>query len=105
MENVEESDNVVELPDAAAFLIESLSKDIPHLYCNGFTNTLGVGDVLLVLQSGNEAVATVNMSYTLAKTLSEKLGNLIKFLEAKTGNNIMTTDDITLSLKEEVGNA
>ena len=35
------------------------------------------------------------MSYTLAKTLHIKLGQVIKDLESRTSNVIMTTDEIS----------
>ena len=73
-------------------------KDIPHIYCNGFTNVLGGGDIMLVLQQNQRPQATINLSFSLAKTLSVKLGQMIKLLENKTGNRIMTTDEIQTSL-------
>ena len=60
---------------------ESVNSDIPHLYCNGFTNVLGIGDILLVLQSNHKPQATLNLSYSVAKTLSIKLEEMVKVLE------------------------
>ena len=83
---------------------EAMVADIPHIYSNGFNIVLGTGDVNVVLKRVGETVATLNLSYTLAKTLSEKLGGLIKFLENKTGNTIMTTDDLEKFLTQENSN-
>ncbi len=80
---------------------EAMVADIPHIYSNGFTIVLGTGDVNIILKRMGENVATLNLSYTLAKTLSEKLGGTIKFLENKTGNAIMTTDDVEKFLTKE----
>ena len=72
--------------------------DIPRLYFNGFSSTLGTGDVVIVLSRNGEPVAILNASYTLAKTLAEKLGGLIAVLESQTGADIMTTDVVGESL-------
>lgn len=69
-------------------------KDIPGIYFNGFITSVGIGDVMVILQQANKPVAILNMSYTLAKTLAEKLGVAIANLEKESGNTIMTTDDI-----------
>jgi len=74
--------------------------DVPTLYFNGFINSLGTGDVLIILKRANRPVAKLHASYTLAKTLAEKLGQLIATLEAKSGNTIMTTDDVTRVMSE-----
>lgn len=76
--------------------------DIPHIYCNGFSNILTLADVILLLKIHGKSVATLNMSFTLAKTLSIKLGEMIKILENKTGNVIMVTEEINKSLIEGV---
>ena len=70
------------------------SPEIPTVYFNGFLNTLGSGDILIVLERNGRPVANLHTSYTVAKTLAMKLGQMIAELEAKTGNTIMTTDDV-----------
>lgn len=80
-------------------LVDRLNKAIkdPNLikiYANGFVNGVGQGDVMVLLMQNDEAVAMLNMSYTVAKTLVIKLGAAIRDLEEKTGNNIMTTDEV-----------
>lgn len=77
---------------------------IPKLYANGFVNALGGGDSTILLQRNGEPIAVLNLSYSLAKTLAVKLSAMIKELEEKTGNKIMTSDDIQISLnpKKEV---
>ncbi len=79
-------------------------KEIPNIYFNGFITTVGIGDAMLVLTQNNEPVAILNMSYTLAKTLAQKVGGGIATLEQKSGNTIMATDDIKRFLAEELQN-
>lgn len=75
------------------------SPDLQRIYFNGFINVLGNGDITVYLKQNNQPVAQLNMSYTVAKTLSRKLGELVAVLEERTGNEIMTTDDIAQVLK------
>jgi hypothetical protein len=83
-------------PDQIEIEIQGALSDasLPRFYLNGFSTTLGSSDVLVVLKQNNKPIALVNMSYTIAKSLSEKLANSISILEKLTGNTIMTTDDI-----------
>ncbi len=78
----------------------SLSSDVPEIYFNGFTNALGLSDVLITLQRNGKPVANLNASYTVVKTLAIMLNDLVQTLETKTGNTIMTVPDIENSLKE-----
>ena len=91
-----------------AFLkqIESVleDKELPTIYFNGFITTVGTGDVLIILRQQNKPVAILNTSYTVAKTLAEKLGGGIAVLEQRTGNTIMTTEDLGAKLAEGVDN-
>lgn len=76
-----------------ATIKEALSSDrIRHLYANGFVTALGNGDVLLILQQNGAPIAAINLSYTVAKTLAQKLGDLIKKFETNADHIIMTSD-------------
>lgn len=75
-----------------------LSEEIPSFYCNGFANTLSTGDITTVLEMNGKPVAILNMSYTIAKTLSQKLGVLIAKLESATGREMLTNDEIAAAL-------
>lgn len=79
----------------------SLSSDVPEIYFNGFSNALGLSDVLITLQRNGKPVATLNASYTVAKTLAILLNDLVQTLETKTGNTIMTVPDVENALKEQ----
>jgi len=76
--------------------------ELPKTYANGFQVVMSNSDVSLLLIQNNVPVAVVNMSYTVAKTLSKKVGELIEKLETRSGQPIMTTDDIHKYLKEEL---
>jgi hypothetical protein len=77
-------------------------EEVPRIYFNGFANTIGTGDTLVVLEWNNRPVAILSTSHTVAKTLAEKLAGSIAFLEKKTDVVIMTTDDIEKIVKREV---
>lgn len=88
---------------------ESLDKEIenafadenlPFLYFNSFINSISAGDVLLILKLRNKPIAKVSMSFTLAKTLAQKLGAMIELMEEKTGHTIMTTDEISIAVNK-----
>ena len=77
------------------------NSEVKKIYANGFVNAMGVGDIVVLLKNGDNPIAVLNLSYTVAKTLSIKLGAMISQLESKTGNTIMTTDDINKVLLKE----
>ena len=82
--------------------IQSLINAAPHkFYCNGFITGTGAADVVLLLQQNNQVVASVNLSYTTAKSLAEKLAELMKKFEADTEHKIMTTDTIQTKLSDK----
>jgi hypothetical protein len=64
------------------------------IYANGFTLGLTNADAQLVLMLFGRPTAVLCFSYTLAKTLSQKLGKLVEDWEAKTGHPLQTTDSI-----------
>lgn len=70
------------------------------IYFNGFTCGVGIGDISIVLQRNNESVAVLNTSYTVAKTLVEKLNGLIKNLENRANTTILTTDQIVEAMSK-----
>ncbi|MFO7972166.1 MAG: hypothetical protein R6U40_10495 [Desulfobacterales bacterium] len=69
--------------------------EVPNLYSNSFSCALGQGDTVILFKNANKPIATINLSYTTAKTLAIKLQGLISYLEKISGNKIMTTEDIT----------
>lgn len=75
------------------------SDKIPKIYCNGFTNAVGNSDVMLVLQQNGKPAGVVNMSFTIAKTLSQSLKEIIDSIEEKSNQSIMTTHEVEKFLK------
>jgi len=73
---------------------------IPRIYFNGFAMGIGTGDTIIVLKNGEKPVAILNASYTVAKTLVQKLGAGISTLEEVSGNSIMTTDEVQAALQK-----
>lgn len=67
---------------------------LPDIHFNGFINAVTQGDILIVLLRHGRSVAKLSASYTVAKTLAQKLAVAIANLEQETGNTIMTTEDI-----------
>ncbi len=85
--------------DGPAKLAKALSdRDIPKVYANNFDLALGTGDIAVILKNGQETVAVMNLSYTVAKTLSVKIQELIRVLEERLGHAVMTSDEINKCL-------
>ena len=77
----------------------ALDGAIPKLYANGFVTTMGTGDVMVILEHNGRPTGVLNLSYTVAKTLSISLGQTIAKLEEATSHQIMTTQLIEQKLK------
>lgn len=72
----------------------ALASDVPRIYFNGFVITLSTGDVACILERHGQPVGIINMSYTLAKTLSTSLTQTITSLEEASHQPIMTTHEV-----------
>ena len=64
----------------------------PHIYFNSFVIVIGTADVAMALECNGTPVCVLNMSYTTAKSLAEKTGEIVQKLEHIAGRKIMTTD-------------
>lgn len=71
---------------------------IPDIHFNSFVNGVGQGDVIILLLRHGRPVAKLAASYTVIKTFTELLGQLIVNLEHSTGNTIMTSQEIENAL-------
>lgn len=67
--------------------------DVPKLYFNGFVNAFSTSDVMTVLERNGQAVATLNMSFTVAKTFAQALNQMIAQLETQAGRPMLTTHE------------
>ena len=73
---------------------------VSRIYANGFTLGLSNADAHIVWQYFGRPIAVVNMSYTLAKTVSLQLQKLVEGWEKKTGQTLQTTDSIDKAFSE-----
>jgi len=80
--------------DGDARMKRGLESDVPQIYFNGFINVLGIADVLVTLERNGRPVATLNMSYTTAKTLALSLAQVVAQLEEATGRDMLTTEEV-----------
>jgi hypothetical protein len=86
--------------DAVDRIRIGINAGVPSLYVNGFALIQTVSDVAAVLEKNGEPVAIINMSFTTAKTLAQKLGGVIAKLEDRAGRMMLTTDDISALASE-----
>jgi hypothetical protein len=66
----------------------------PIVYANGFGLGLGNADAHIDFVLGVKMVARLHLSYTLAKTLHQRLGQLIANFEARVERPMLTTSDV-----------
>jgi hypothetical protein len=79
----------------------ALRNDIPKIYANGFSVGMSNADIVVVFQRfGPNPVGVVNLSYTLAKTLAQRLGRLVAEFERQIGQDILTTDRIDEAMRK-----
>jgi hypothetical protein len=79
------------------------SEQVLKIYGNGFICLNSNADMAVIIQINQKPVAVINLSFTTAKTLGEKLGQMVRDFEKKTGNTIMTIDVINEKLKGSPG--
>jgi len=71
------------------------SEQIPEVYFHAFVSSLmPMGDTLIILERYGKPIAKLFCSYSVAKTLALKLGELVKQAELKLGADIPTTDQL-----------
>lgn len=82
--------------DTTAQVLQAAVADtsIPRTYANGFALGLTNADITIVLQRNGQPVTVLNLSYTLAKTLAQRVGRLVAELEERIGNPLVTTEKI-----------
>jgi hypothetical protein len=89
--------NMVNIGDDAQVIdMISLMKDpaVIKLYVNGMTCGSSLSDVFMVVNSGPVPTAVIQMSFTMAKTMMLNLHQVITEFEAKTGQSLLTMNDI-----------
>ncbi len=95
--------NVVISEDQGDEIIDGAMKNpnIPHLYTNAVALAASNGDYCLVVLQNGQPTATLNMSFTVAKSLSVALGQMISNLELIMGQEIMTMDRIAIAMNSQ----
>jgi hypothetical protein len=73
---------------------------INSIYINSFAAGLSTGDVFVVLQRNGSEIGTLNMSYTVAKSLGDALNLLILSLEKRSDRKIMTSNECAVALSK-----
>ena len=84
----------------ASRLERAQAESVPKIYFNGFINSLGLGDITAVLERNGQPVAVLNMSYTVAKSLSASLGTVVARLEELSNREMLTTSEIEEKLRQ-----
>lgn len=87
----DESASEIEFPEGAL--------TVSQMYINGFQIGLSNADTALVGLLDNQPVVKLNMSYTVAKSLVVKLGQMMATFEKAVGREIMTTEDAGTGLE------
>jgi hypothetical protein len=77
------------------------NEELPHIYVNGFSISVGNSDASLLLKFHEKPVLFISMSHIIAKTLAEKFGAVIADMEDITDRRIFTTDQLTEILISE----
>jgi hypothetical protein len=77
------------------------SSDVPAIYFNGFVTRLSTGDIAVALEQNGRPACMLNMSYTVAKTLSVSLSQAIARLEELSGRDMLTSTEIEKMVREE----
>ena len=67
---------------------------LKHQYVNGFTIHGAPNDVTLVLERDHIPGGTLTMTYSVAKSLQEKLDTLLKWYSESTGTVVLSTDEL-----------
>jgi hypothetical protein len=77
-----------------------LALSLPHLYCNSFQNTGSLTEVTCLLQFGPRPIAVVSIPYSVAKSLSAALMQIVKTHEENIGEEISSVEELFAKLGE-----
>lgn len=89
-------------PNEEILKINQIEADTTQeVYTNGFQIAFGNADVIVTFQRNGRPVQIMNMSFTLAKTLSQLLGNVIDQIETKGDFKIKTTKELDETIGAE----
>lgn len=90
------------VPDISERINLAASIGAPALYANSFIMGMSQGDVIIVFERNGTPVGTLNLSYTVTKSIAMGLNRIISDLEEKAGREILTSQDIVdFAMKSE----
>ena len=74
--------------------------EVPKLYFNGFSIVFNATDATLLLEKMGAPVALFNMSYTTAKSLTNKLNDSMSKFENVVKQKILDIDEVIEHIQE-----
>lgn len=77
------------------------AQGLPTIYFNGFEMHLGTTDITITFILNRKRIQQANVSYTMAKTLAEKLNGLVNHIEKNSNQPILSSDAVAGILKEK----
>lgn len=87
--------------EVLARIESAMSSGCPQFYFNGFVNATTLGDMVVVVEKNGSPVAVLNMSYTVAKSLSVALSGAIGQFEEATKRSMLTTNEVEEAMSRE----
>lgn len=78
----------------AEFKPSEFSTDAPTHYFNGFNIAFGNADCELTIKLDNRVTFHLKTTYTVAKTLTEKMNSALTAFEGIVGQSMLTTESI-----------
>jgi hypothetical protein len=69
-----------------------------RFYFNGYAVAWSPTDITIILLLNNQPIATLQTSPTIAKTLTKVMEGLIQDYENRTGQKVLTLDEVTSAL-------
>jgi hypothetical protein len=79
-----------------AFTLAQQDPQVLKLYANGFAIALSNADMSVLLQLSGKPVGIMYLSYTMAKTLHERLGQVVRDFEDQSKQKLLTTDEVDI---------
>ena len=75
-------------------IADAVALGVPAYYFNGFCTAMTAGDIVTTIELNGRPLATLNMSYTVAKTYALAIGQSIALLEEAAKREMLTTHEI-----------
>lgn len=86
--------------DEGSFTPMSDLAQVPHVYANGFQIGVSNADINIVLKLDGQPLQVLHVSYTLAKTLQQKVGDVVSRFEKAVNRSMLVTDEVNKAFRE-----